>query len=806
MKALSLITKFRGMKRVDANSTLNLNPEFQHLVQNYYFGGGVLNQRTGCLKRTATALNGSVRSIKQVRYDTGAFSYLVAAGNYWYKTTDFITNTAIKTNAIESPIDVAQFKVTTGHALIANQYMIPQKYDNTTLSALTSSTILTDFVTEKDLSLGSGNTLARTIAKTSEHLYIGIGTSPAKIVKVKLSDMSVVGTLTLATDNNEALSMIIDNSGTYLYVGLQGVSISSTPGRIARITLADFTTVSIFTLATTEFSVRSLAINSTHLYCGVDISGASTIVKITLSDFTTKATVALTGGSVYDLAINSTHLYCIDYSAKKIARVLLSDFTTVAYKTLTTAAPTGLDIDATYLYIAHFGSPGAVTKLTLADFTTEAIKTLATGENYACSVNIDSTGTYLYVTCDTAPIKIVRLTLSDFTTTSTKTLAINGGAGAGPNSSISVIDGIDTFLYTIANADSPSNVTKLSLLNVPAFIETHRSKLWLFGFDNDTYRLYAYYSKTGDATDFTTANDAGYLNFATVLSQYDTPTGMKSWGQYIVFFFTSNILIYAAGTDPNDFQLVKHIKNIGSLTNEVLQVGDDLWFPTLWGIRSLKLASTMEDLPFSEVSQDIDNFWVDNITSFATNTDRISMVYDKIHELILILANASNSQGVSFYVYSIGDKAWSVYKMAGLGANVDVTAVCVSQAGLVYIGTSDGNIYEMYNGTTDNTVAIDYYINPVTQYFGNPIANKKIKYIQVATTDNITSGTVTYDVDKKSQLRTVSSIAKAHSGSKGLGYSGYIQIQNRGRSWDISLLNMGTVREIIFYGEQQSDK
>lgn len=740
MKALSIISNIKGMRRVDSNSTVNLQPNYMHLIQNYFSGGGVWNKRAGATKlNTGGALDGSVASIKQVRWDDGHTEYLIAAGTRWYKTYDFVTNTVIKSYLPTgyATIDVDQFKITTGHVMIANPYVIPQKYDNITLSKL--STGLPNAGGSYS-AIAFNSTTVRTMAKDSTNTYMYAGGDGGALYKVRISDGLLIGTIT--TGLTGSICVVIDSTDTNLYV-----LAADSPAKVAKIRLSDFTYLSTKTLDTGVNAGEKMAIDSTNTYLYIISNTSPTkVCRLTLADFTTTSVLTFATGENLgaDIVVNTTHAYvACGTSPSKIVRVLLSDFATMATKALTVNLAECLTIDATYLYIGtEDGVSATVTRLTLADFTTTAVNDLSPSNAWALVI----IGYDLFVGCDAA---IAKIDLNNFTTAAeVTTVTVHANVYSLKNIGSGVIwGGVGT---------SSGGIIKINIYSQARYIESHRSKTWVFGFDGDTYRLYAYFSKTGDASDFTTANDAGYLNFGTVLSIYDTPTGMKSWGQYIVFFFTSNILIYSAGTDPNDFQLVKHIKNVGSLSNEVLQVGDDLWFPTLWGIRSLKLASVMEDLPFSQVSQDIDNFWVDNITTYATNTDRISMVYDKIHELILILANASNSQGVSFYVYSIGDKAWSVYKIHGLGTGVDVTAICVAQSGLVYIGTSDGNIYEMYNGTTDNTVAIDYIIEPVIQFFGNPIAYKKIKYIKICTTDDITGGTVYYTVDNNGVIRNVS--------------------------------------------------
>jgi len=530
-----------------------------------------------------------------------------------------------------------------------------------------------------------------------------------------------------------------------------------------------------------------MAIDSTvtYLYITCPLSPAK-IIRLTLSDFTTTSTLTLDTGenNVHRLVINTTHAYlaCND-TPGKIVRVLLSDFSTKVTKTLAVNSAYSLILDSTYLYIGTVESPSNIIRLTLSDFTTVSTNTLTS--NYAWALLI--VNYELFVVTDSL---IAKIDLNNFTTTAlTTTITVPYYTIANIGSGI---------LYAGGGGSPDGGISKINIYASPKFIETHKSKVWIFGFNGSIYRLYAYYSKTGDATDFTTANDAGYLVFSTVLSTFDTPTGLKSWGDYIVFFFLNNILIYSAGTDPNDFQLVKHIQNVGSLSNEVLQIGNDLWFPTRWGLRSLRNAISMGEIQYNNVSEDIDQFWVDNIVTASTNLDRMSIQYDKKREQIMILVNSSSAQSVCFYVYSIQEKAWSTYNINGLGASVDITCFMVTSEGLIYFGTSDGYIYELFSGTTDNGTAIDFIIRPVTQYFGSMDRHKKIKYVRLGIIASITAGQVKYDVDKKDLDVTVTGIAKTISGTLGLGYTELIPIHNRGKSWDFMFTDCGEIREITY--------
>src|SRR3989337_1515546 len=65
-------------------------------------------------------------------------------------------------------------------------------------------------------------------------LYVGTMTSPGKVIKINLTDFSRVANVTFASGENNAHAMAIWEN--YLYIGL-----GQTPTKIIKIRLSDFT-------------------------------------------------------------------------------------------------------------------------------------------------------------------------------------------------------------------------------------------------------------------------------------------------------------------------------------------------------------------------------------------------------------------------------------------------------------------------------------------------------------------------------------------------------------------------------------
>lgn len=821
-KILGSITNFIGMRR-NEDPTVVMPPGYCHLIKNYYKQDGVLKKRTGATKKTTqSALVGKVSSIKQVLFDDGSDSIIISAGSKWYtlggESSIATAGTVIKSGLVPNmPLDISQFKVsTTTYALLASAITPPKKYDGTTLTDLvTSPPWGTDFNTVSSaFESGGGYDVGHGVVDNAgNYLYLvrhQHGNPTASLDKIDLETSALVDSMELTSlspvgISDNVVAIAINSSDTFLYILTDN---GANPAMIYKIPV-DFSTHSTKTLSAGEINPQALAINSTHLYIGLNTTPGK-IVKLTLADFSTTSTLTLGSGKngVYSLAINSTFLYA-GTGVGFAARITLSDFSTITYVDATSYGTImkAIALDSTYLYFALQGTtPCYVIRITLSSMAITSTKQLATNQDTPVRLSVDSSATYLYVALDhfdgveTYTVSAIRLTLSDFTTTAIKQLKSDGS------------DYPPTFFQVIGDARlyfgaGPGVEGYLTLHVCPKFIETHRSKVWLCGFVTTVERFYARASKTLDATDFTTANDAVTLYLNAVLGVADTFVGIKSWGDYIVMFFTNNILIYSAGTDPNNFQLVKHIKNVGSLSNEVIQVGDDLWFPTLGGIRSLKVTASTGQISFKSITSDIDVFWIANLSTSSTNTNRISMKYDSIRNQIMVLTNDSYSQNTTFYVYSISDKVWTTYDIDGLGADVSVTALEITKSGYILFGTSDGHIYQLFSGTTDNGTAISFVIQPVTQYFGTPVHNKKVKSVRLAIgSGNVTAGAITYDIDGLNIARTTPTIAFSKTGNDGMRYSDPIVIGQRGRSWDFTFTDCGEIRAVTFYGEIQGEK
>lgn len=162
--------------------------------------------------------------------------------------------------------------------------------------------------------------------------YFGTLTNPARVVRVDLSTMTVVGTLTL-TGESDLKSVVTD--GTHLYFGTWGY-----PARVIKVALTggaaeagQMSRVGALVLDGTNGTVGtsilwSAVTDGTHIFFG---TSAQNIVRVRMSDLAFGGALALESGesNLTTAATDGTHAYFGTQSTERIVKVRMSDFTRV---------------------------------------------------------------------------------------------------------------------------------------------------------------------------------------------------------------------------------------------------------------------------------------------------------------------------------------------------------------------------------------------------------------------------------------------------------------------------------------------
>src|SRR5437016_2160004 len=110
---------------------------------------------------------------------------------------------------------------------------------------------LSDFTYAGSLTLNSGSLSEAVIDSANGFAYFGTGAFPGVIVKVRLSDFTRVGALTLNTQEGYLKSAVLDSVNGYAYFGTY-TSPAASPGVVVKVRLSDFTRVVALTLNPAE--------------------------------------------------------------------------------------------------------------------------------------------------------------------------------------------------------------------------------------------------------------------------------------------------------------------------------------------------------------------------------------------------------------------------------------------------------------------------------------------------------------------------------------------------------------------------
>ena len=283
---------------------------------------------------------------------------------------------------------------------------------------------LSDFteVANIPFSRGENNLGCAVIDTANGFAYFGTDAQPGLIVKVRLSDFTKVGILTLddtpeATDEINLRSAVIDTTNGFAYFGSD-----RSPGTIVKIRLSDFTRVSALKLNPGEDSLFSAVIDTVNgfAYFSAVPFPKGKIVKIRLSDFTRVGALTLNDNERgFSAVVDPPNDFAYFGGANSIVKVRLSDLSRVGALTVTDSSLSAV-IDSANGFAYFGGTGGRVAKVRLSDFS--AAGEVVTNVDLLHTGVIDAARGFAYFGTFRSPGKIVQISLSPFAHTDTLTL------------------------------------------------------------------------------------------------------------------------------------------------------------------------------------------------------------------------------------------------------------------------------------------------------------------------------------------------------------------------------------------------
>lgn len=204
--------------------------------------------------------------------------------------------------------------------------------------------------------------------------------------------------------------------------------------------------------------------------------------------------------------------------------------------------------------------------------------------------------------------------------------------------------------------------------------------------------------------DFTNGS-AGTIDLNTVWPySNDTITALAAHNNNLIIFCEKSIIIYGNAHDINNLYLIEVIRDIGCVARDTIQnIGDDIFFLANDGVRSLARTIIQDNMPQSEVSENIRDDLIDTINS-ATLTSVRSTYNEKQGFYVLNFPEQATQYVCDVRLATQDIFRWTVWSGAFYGVETSK-----ANTNNFYIGLDGGFLanYDSYYDTDTSTGVVD---------------------------------------------------------------------------------------------------
>lgn len=285
------------------------------------------------------------------------------------------------------------------------------------------------------------------------------------------------------------------------------------------------------------------------------------------------------------------------------------------------------------------------------------------------------------------------------------------------------VNGVGNAFVYDPDADLLSKIIVTGMAtDTPNHIEAYRGSLFL-SFPGGSLQ----FSAVGEPTSFDAVIGAGEIGVGSNITGLVTvPNGLA-----ILACNSINILY---GNDSSDYQLEVLTNEAGALAHTAQRIGSVIYMDNR-GLRSLSASQAFGNFSMGTISKLIEpllkDYREDGIEPVASLVARASDQYWLFFD---------NGAGIIVYM---GAKQPSI-----LPFNLGKTVTCAASVEddgeeRLFIGCSDGFVYELNKGTSFDGAAIEHYIRLPFNHFGSP---QQLKRIHKAMIDLEATGTTTLSV------------------------------------------------------------
>lgn len=222
-----------------------------------------------------------------------------------------------------------------------------------------------------------------------------------------------------------------------------------------------------------------------------------------------------------------------------------------------------------------------------------------------------------------------------------------------------------------------------------------------------------YYSALGTYNDFTTPDDAGYIN------EFHTDTGsitaLKPYKDYLAVYKSDSVYLLS-GTSPDDFAITLFANKGAVGADSIVNVENKQYFLSN-GIFALEQVGELNQIQLgSEISQKIK----EEFSSFGQLENTICLHYETKSQMWFFFPYADDAYFHTIWINDYINKAW--YKRV---IPQDIVTACIYNNS-IYTADKDGNIYKEDFGTTFNGKAINFMWKSPFLALSNPHHRKMI--------------------------------------------------------------------------------
>lgn len=234
----------------------------------------------------------------------------------------------------------------------------------------------------------------------------------------------------------------------------------------------------------------------------------------------------------------------------------------------------------------------------------------------------------------------------------------------------------------------------------PSCVLGYYGRLWVGGITEENDVIH--YSALLDESQWWTAagiTDAGYIDLKTVWGK-DEIVALHAYASKLVIFGKENIAIYNDPQAVGIMALDEVVRGIGCVARDSIQaVGEDIYFLSATGIRSLKRTATFDKLPLQEISPTIKDELIANIN---TGSD-VKSVYVANEGLYLVSFVAKNVTYVFDLTFSTPKETPRVTKWSFADDRHPASLAYTAEYGLL-VGQHTGHV-ATYEGYWDSDYA-----------------------------------------------------------------------------------------------------